>query len=188
MAERELLMGIRELLARIDNEHKAADESDGALRYMAASEHRSRADDYQSQLAADFAQLDTLLSAHNGPINWRKLTSSPPASDAAEVLYPATPFMESIPDDVRLVDLDECTSDDQLDWKDYSADNYLRAQWALRGLRSFALMTLVSDESPELVLGDFLANARHLCDALGLDYDKVDANGAMHYDAELRGE
>jgi hypothetical protein len=74
----------------------------------------------------------------------------------------------------------------ELTYTDVSDDNLTRAGWAFAALHTFAGRTGVHGENPATALGDLLADIRHLCDALGVDYSEVDANGAGHYAEETR--
>lgn len=69
-------------------------------------------------------------------------------------------------------------------------DNDERAHRALGGVRAYAAETYFGDsgESVRTVLGDFLGDLRHACDALGLAWPDVHRTGAGHYRAELHGE
>jgi hypothetical protein len=42
-------------------------------------------------------------------------------------------------------------------------------------------LTPENKDNNEEVIGDFLCDLRHLCDALGLDWESLNDSGAMHY-------
>ena len=44
------------------------------------------------------------------------------------------------------------------------------------------------EELEDYTITDMLADLRHLCDALGLDYGKLDDMAYQHYTEEKRGE
>ena len=44
------------------------------------------------------------------------------------------------------------------------------------------------EEDPEASIGDLLADLRHLCDALGLDFGELERRGYGYYVAELEDE
>lgn len=69
-------------------------------------------------------------------------------------------------------------------------DNDERADRALGAVRAYAAETYFGDpgESVRTILGDFLGDLRHACDALGLAWPDVEHAGAVHYRAELHGE
>lgn len=77
---------------------------------------------------------------------------------------------------------------ERITFEDRQADNETRAGWALEALRTFGVQTGVHAESPVTALGDLLCNFRHLCDALGIDYDHANLLGAYHYEGEIRGD
>lgn len=70
-------------------------------------------------------------------------------------------------------------------------DNTRRAGFAGQAVIAYADATRHGTGSevdvPE-VIGDLLGDLRHLCDALGLDFDALSEDGRERYDAELRGE
>ncbi len=109
-------------------------------------------------------------------------------TEPEQPIYPATRFTDKDPLEVVFSDLDEFEGVTQLEHEDPCADNATRAEWALIGLRTFAERTRITDESPVLVMGDFLANLRHLCDALGINFDHVNEAGEEHHYWEIRGE
>lgn len=43
------------------------------------------------------------------------------------------------------------------------------------------------NEEPGTILGDFMSDFRHLCDAEGMDFDEMLRKGMMHYTDEIRG-
>lgn len=67
-------------------------------------------------------------------------------------------------------------------------DNDDRADRALAGIRAYAAVTFYGDEVLTTILGDFLGDLRHACDALGVDWQRVTDSGSGHYEAEIRGE
>lgn len=76
-------------------------------------------------------------------------------------------------------------------WRDDDSphDNTRRAGFAGQALITYADVTRSgTSEDPSTVIGDLLGDLRHLCDALGLDFDALSEDGREHYDAELRGE
>ena len=67
------------------------------------------------------------------------------------------------------------------------ADNRRRAAKAAMVLRDYYEEHYRGEEA-ETVIGDFLADLLHLCDALGVDFDERCAAGARHYCCELTGQ
>ncbi|NJO81567.1 MAG: hypothetical protein HC828_01570 [Blastochloris sp.] len=65
--------------------------------------------------------------------------------------------------------------------------NVRRAGWALNALSFFTELTGLDpvEDDPHTALVDFLADARHFCDALGLDYGDADRRAQQHYIADL---
>lgn len=65
-----------------------------------------------------------------------------------------------------------------------------RAQRAMAGVRAYADESYYGElgECLPTVLGDFMGDLRHACDAAGLSWSQVQRSGAYHYGAELRGE
>lgn len=82
--------------------------------------------------------------------------------------------------------------------KDPIVDNTSRAGSAAVALKAFARTqgldltdgtnAYLHGEGPDTAIGDLLGNLRHLCDALGLEYDALNRAGEMHYNAEISGE
>lgn len=66
-------------------------------------------------------------------------------------------------------------------------DNLLRASFALGALRPFAERTGLEHDDLTTILGDFLADVRHLCDALGLEYGVLDGVAHGNYASEIGG-
>jgi hypothetical protein len=64
-------------------------------------------------------------------------------------------------------------------------DNTVRAGFALGALEAFTDRVGLDDDS---AVSDLLCDLRHLCDALGLDFDAEVARGTGHYNAEIRAE
>lgn len=70
-----------------------------------------------------------------------------------------------------------------------------RAEWARKSLWTYVEETRYGSSDYELepdnkdnneeVIGDFLSDLRHLCDALGIDWDSVNSSGAMHHREEV---
>lgn len=91
-------------------------------------------------------------------------------------------------DDTNLDDLLAAHWDGEGQWRydDSAHDNTRRAGFALAALGGYR--AVVGDEEPATVIGDLLGDLRHLCDALGLDFEDLVEAGRFHYDAELRGE
>jgi hypothetical protein len=74
-----------------------------------------------------------------------------------------------------------------LRYKSDVQDNSARASFA--ALAVVAFVRRVGDAGDlGTSISDLLGDLRHLCDALGLDYDSLDLHGLAHYNAELRGE
>lgn len=74
------------------------------------------------------------------------------------------------------------------DWGNAQAcadDNELRARFAGIAVKAYAERT-GKDEPPETIIDDLLNDLRHLCDALGLDFESIVAHDTA-YQAELRG-
>lgn len=65
-----------------------------------------------------------------------------------------------------------------------------RAARALAGVRAYAEQVYWADSGGCLptILGDFMGDLRHACDALGLSWPQAQRSGAAHYGLELRGE
>lgn len=75
----------------------------------------------------------------------------------------------------------------KLGYVDPLDDNRWRAEAAGAAVRAYGVGGYDSEE-PATVVADLLADLRHLCDALGVDYDQLDARGQGHYLAEITGE
>ncbi|TJW14415.1 MAG: hypothetical protein E5W82_10590 [Mesorhizobium sp.] len=69
-------------------------------------------------------------------------------------------------------------------------DNQTRAQWADSALSAFATECGMRDagEDDETIMGDLLADLRHLADARGIDFDKLMRRANMNYEAEIQEE
>ncbi|GAB3162157.1 hypothetical protein GCM10027258_80620 [Amycolatopsis stemonae] len=71
-------------------------------------------------------------------------------------------------------------------------DNGRRAGFAALAVLAFAYRVGAindrNDEDPATVIGDLLADLRHLADSLELDFDELDRRGLGHYVPELYGE
>lgn len=65
------------------------------------------------------------------------------------------------------------------------ANNQVRASWAADAVDTYARTTGVVRESAWTALSNLLNDARHLCDALGIDWD--DVSRPFHYDEDIRG-
>lgn len=63
-------------------------------------------------------------------------------------------------------------------------DNTRRAGFALTALLAYSTYGVDAD----CIISDLLSDLRHLCDALGEDFDTESERGARHYAAEIRGE
>ena len=68
------------------------------------------------------------------------------------------------------------------------ADNETRASWGLAALRAYVHRVRAYGDPPETVLNGLVADLRHLCDLLGLDFEDVLYGSHNHYDREVRGE
>ena len=90
-------------------------------------------------------------------------------------------------DEAFLDDLVVPVSEDQCAGAEIRDDNDERASRALEAVRCYATQCYAA-ESIVTILGDFLGDLRHLCDAVGLTWQDVLESGAMHHDAEIRGE
>lgn len=74
------------------------------------------------------------------------------------------------------------------DTGDIKADNDARASFGAAVLVAYAERVGGESNEVDTQLSDLLADLRHLCDALGLDYDAADATAHMHYCREIHGE
>ena len=70
---------------------------------------------------------------------------------------------------------------------DHVRDNTTRAMLTIPALEAFALRTK-SDDDVATVISDLLADLRHICDALGLDFYALNNTAVDDYDCEVRGE
>ncbi|USH45367.1 hypothetical protein SEA_RUTHIEJR_89 [Mycobacterium phage Ruthiejr] len=94
----------------------------------------------------------------------------------------------------RAARLDAETIDDlaalpssSITYDDPQADNNTRAAFAAEAL--VAYVRRVGDPGElETAVTDLLGDLRHLCDALGLDFEDAAEMSFCHYDAEIRGE
>ena len=68
-------------------------------------------------------------------------------------------------------------------------DNTARATWAAQGLVAFAERTnmVEAGEDIQTALADLLADLRHLCDAVGVDWELADSKGCTMYNDEISG-
>lgn len=66
-------------------------------------------------------------------------------------------------------------------------DNGVRAVRAADGMIAYACRCGTGTEELPTVFADFLSDAHHLADALGVDWDEATRNGEGHYTAELYG-
>jgi molybdopterin synthase catalytic subunit len=74
-------------------------------------------------------------------------------------------------------------------------NNEDRAHWALEAVNTYAGLTRnnadeqrvneVDAEQAEEVISDLLADMRHLCKRLGVDFEAANARGDLNYTAEL---
>jgi hypothetical protein len=67
-------------------------------------------------------------------------------------------------------------------------DNETRASWGLVAVRAYIHRLRMYDEPPATVLNALVADLRHLCDVLGLEFSDVIDGSQNHYDHEIRGE
>jgi hypothetical protein len=68
---------------------------------------------------------------------------------------------------------------------DVQHDNTRRAGFALMALQAYAGTVGTDADS---IISDLLSDLRHLCDALGENFDIESERGARYYGAEIRGE
>jgi hypothetical protein len=68
--------------------------------------------------------------------------------------------------------------------EDTQHNNTRRAGFAVTALLAYSQYGV----DPDTCISDFLSDLRHLCDALGEDFDTQSARGQNHYAAEIRGE
>lgn len=64
-------------------------------------------------------------------------------------------------------------------------DNSVRAARAMRAVDAYASVCYGTDEEVVTALSDLLNDMRHLCDALGADYEAM--NEPRHYSEEILG-
>lgn len=69
-------------------------------------------------------------------------------------------------------------------------DGGIRAGWAARALIGYVQHLDDGSLTGELesVVSDLLADLRHLCDALNLDWDEMDVRARRNYVAEIIGD
>lgn len=100
-------------------------------------------------------------------------------------LYPAIPFGET-PDVASLPEPPKRG----WEWTEQPPEgrNHTRATWAGVAITAYAKRTgMYRTEPLEAVIGDVLADLRHLCDALGLNMGEIDAQAHRRYVEELGG-
>lgn len=66
-------------------------------------------------------------------------------------------------------------------------DNGVRALRAGDGLIAYARICGTEHEDAAATLAGFLADLRHLADAMGIDWDEARREGDVHYTCELSG-
>ena len=67
--------------------------------------------------------------------------------------------------------------------------NDRRASFAAATLKEYVEITSEpTSTEPAEALGDLLGDLRHLCDAIGHDFDTLAARSASYYEAEVNGE
>jgi hypothetical protein len=71
---------------------------------------------------------------------------------------------------------------------DAQADNDARASFGAAVLAAYSERVGDKSNEVETQLADLLADLRHLCDALGLDYDAADTKAHVNYWREIHGE
>lgn len=82
-------------------------------------------------------------------------------------------------DDLRAV----CATRISADGSDSQAMNNRRAQRAAQLLIAYTDET--GNDEFETKLGDLFADLRHLCDALGVDFDVINDRGEFHHHDEI---
>lgn len=100
--------------------------------------------------------------------------------------YPATPLTAECADDLAEPEPHLhllCTFEPET----LPRDNQLRGLFAAVALKAYAARTGVGGEDFSVSLSDMLGDLRHLCDALGLDFDEQLRRGTWHYTEELHG-
>lgn len=186
MSASDLLTEIRRLNTSMHRERDLAGEMETSGQ---STQHYARADDLCSDLAAAFELLDEQLSGGCGQrIDWTESIVNYSPAEPTDELYPATRLVSHDVSETKFSDLDSLGTAGPLAYEDPAEDNATRAIWCLVGLRAFAQRTGITDEDPALVIGDFLGDLRHLCDALGVDFATVNDHGAEHHWYEVRGE
>lgn len=95
----------------------------------------------------------------------------------------------------RAARLDAETIDDlaalqssSITYDDPQADNGARAGFAAEALVAYVRRVGDPGELEMAVMVDLLGDLRHLCDALGFDFEDVAKASFYYYDAEIRGE
>ena len=68
---------------------------------------------------------------------------------------------------------------------DPQADNNIRAAWGALALDAYT--NIVGRDDLDTSVADLLANLRHLCDALGVDFDIANHRAERYYDDEIHG-
>ncbi len=116
----------------------------------------------------------------------RRPYGAPPAPPPSS--YKALPFTED-----RSAAF--CTVDDligippmDIEYEDAQRDNTARASFAARMLVAYTDIKGGGDDGIETGVGDMLADLRHLCDAVNVEFDAALTRGDRHYNAEIRGE
>lgn len=71
---------------------------------------------------------------------------------------------------------------------DVQADNDARASFGAAVLAAYAQRVGGDNNELETQLSDLLADLRHVCDALGLDYEAADMTAHVNYWREIHGE
>lgn len=66
--------------------------------------------------------------------------------------------------------------------------NQQRALFAGVGLKAYAERAGGTKTAAETVIGDLLADLRHLCDGLDLDFGSIDGQAYRRYNEEITGE
>lgn len=72
--------------------------------------------------------------------------------------------------------------------EDDVADNAARSSFAGQALLFYQKLTRSCDEEASTVIVDFLADLRHLCDALGLEFDGCVEGSLLHWEDERAEE
>jgi hypothetical protein len=71
---------------------------------------------------------------------------------------------------------------------DVQKDNDARASFGAAVLVAYSERVGGESNEVETQLADLLADLRHVCDALGLDYEAADATAHVNYWREIHGE